>query len=70
MLVADISKVSWKEIQVRMKEVYYQQHIALYHSVGFKYLLYQLFVVGWFVIAQKALKNQFECFPCCLLSSF
>lgn len=32
-------------------------------------LLYQLPIVGSFVVVQKVISNQFECFPCCLLSS-
>jgi hypothetical protein len=46
------------------EQVYFQPHIACHVSVGFKHLLYQLPIFGSFVVVQKVISNQSECFPC------
>lgn len=43
-IVADVSKIFRKGIQVRMREVYFQWHIAPHNSVDFKHFLSQLSV--------------------------
>jgi hypothetical protein len=59
MVVVGFFKVCWKEIQVRMKEVYFERHIAAHRSVGFKHLLDKLSEVGRFVVAKKFVNSQF-----------
>jgi hypothetical protein len=44
-------------MEVKIKKVYFQRHVASHDSVGFKRLLSQRFVDEPFLVAQKRVNN-------------
>ena len=53
MLIADLTKVRWKEIQVRMEEVNLKGHIASQCLVGPQEIFHQMSVIVCSTVSQK-----------------
>jgi len=53
MIVTVVPKVCEKKSKVTMKEVNFQQHVSLSHSIGLDYYLNQMPAFGHFVVAQQ-----------------
>ena len=51
MFIADITKIVWKEVQVRVQKVNFQRHITLHVLICLQHLLNQFSIILCFIVA-------------------
>ena len=63
MFITYIPRILWKKRQMRMKEMYFQRHIASEILVVFDYVLQYAISLSLLVLFQKSFEYIFECMP-------
>ena len=69
MFIAHCTQVFWEKVEMGIKKMDFQGHVAAHDVVWIDAVLHDTFKVFWFVVSEEIWNNRLECNPCISFSA-